>query len=263
MTRVFDSVGVIPSYYDGGVVTWAVSVGFTEPRPWTFRVEQSETPEGPWTPAGTYGDAVRGAAIPPTRTSKSMTLFFRVVLIPAGYTPTEYASDAASPYGTLGRADYILALEIMRREQLRMRMGAGVDVVLWSVSERGSACTVCRDPVTGDVTASDCPDCLGTGRVPPYFGPFQTFAEFSNSEASTVNGQAGTVQPADLSARLLCAIPLKRGDIIVKTAADKRYFVETSARVAEIRTTPVVQMCKVSEIINSDPTYRIGSAEGS
>ncbi len=260
VTRVFDSVGVFPSYHDGGFIAWDVSVGFTAPGDRTFRVDQAETPEGPWAPAGYYAADARSAAVPPIRTNKGMTLFFRVVLV---IGPAEYPSAAVSPYGALGRADYILSLEIMRREQLVMRAGTGVEVALWSVSERGAKCAVCRDPVTGDVTAADCPECLGTGRVPPYFGPFQTFAEFSNTAAATEQSPAGTVQPSEFSIRLLCSLPLKRGDIIIKNANDKRYFVASSARVAEVRTVPVVQVCKASEIPNSDPAYRIGSLGGS
>ena len=123
----------------------------------------------------------------------------------------------------------------------------------------GPKCTFCIDPVTGDVRDSHCRKCFGTGRYPAYFGPHRMMISFgTDSSHSMHNSNDGTHETKQLEALAIGNPVIKKGDVIIDVAQDKRYVVGISSIVSEVRRVPCLQRLGFEEAPLSDPVYRIG-----
>lgn len=163
------------------------------------------------------------------------------------------------PYGDLGRREFLICRDIMRREVLHARTLGGVKGAVYLVGTFGPKCEACVDPITGHVRDSACPECLGTGRLPPYHGPYETWWTVSPANHVTQLNQdgSGTIEPKAFQIRMIGVVQVKKNDIVVDVATDKRYYVDTVSVVTEIRRIPIVQSLAVHEAALSDPVYSI------
>ena len=188
---------------------------------------------------------------------KSDTLYFRVAMTtPVG----TYFSHAVQPYGDLKRREFLLAREVMRREALRAKVLSGVQCDVYISSTFGPRCRHCIDPVTGDVRDSHCRWCFGTGRYPAYFGPHRMMMSFSPDAAHHKDASNdGTHETRSFEAMAIGSPILKKGDVIVDVAQDKRYVIGTASVVAEVRRIPCLQQLGIEESPLSDSVYRIGA----
>lgn len=257
----FYAFRISPNYLGGFLYSWEMAGGFNDPAPWIFQVQKGPTENGPWEAISpevanviawhdSGGKNLYG---------KSNILYFRVTLRTPGKM---YFSHAVQPYGDLSRREYLLAREIIRRESLRARVLAGVECDVYIRSIFGPKCTYCIDPVTGDVRDSHCRKCLGTGRYPAYFGPHRMMLSFSPDVAhSKVNSNDGTHETRTFEALAIGNPVLKKGDVVIDRAQDKRYVVGVSSIVAEVRRVACLQKLGFDEAPLSDSIYRIGEPE--
>lgn len=254
----FYAFRISPSYLGGFLYSWEVSGGFGDPAPWVFRVQLGHTSEGPWrdiSPDIVNAIAWRGPG-GKMLYGKSNVLHFRVSMrTPSG----TYFSAPVQPYGDLPRREFLLAREIMRREFLRARVLAGVECDVYVRSTFGPKCTHCVDPVTGYVRDSHCRWCYGTGRDPAYFGPHPMMMSFSTDQIHNKEGSNdGTHETRVFEALAIGNPVLKKGDVIVDRAQDKRYVVGTNSVVSEVRRVACLQRVGFEEAPLSDAAYRIG-----
>ncbi len=257
----FRAFRISPSYVGGFLYSWEIGGGFNDPAPWEFEVQLGDTAEGPWQMISprlvnviAWQDAGKRFLY-----GKSDILYFRVVM----HTPNgTYFSQVIQPYGDLSRRDYLLAREIIRRESLRARVLAGTVCDLYIRSIFGPKCTFCIDPVTGDVRDSHCRKCLGTGRYPAYFGPHKMMFSFSPDAAHTkTNSPDGTHETRTFEAMAIGNPILKKGDVVIDRAQDKRYVIGMASVVSEVRRIPCLQRVGFDEAPLSDSIYRIGEEE--
>lgn len=252
-------VTIAPSYAMGFSYAWDISPAFYDSAPWTFFVEQAAGPVGPWTPISpALVNVYRWSETKPRVVNKDAVLYFRVRMI----TPKAiYVSDVIQPYGDLDKRAYLLVKDVMRREMLHARTLAGVQGQLWLVSTFGPRCNVCRDPITNNIRDNDCKSCFGTGRLPPYNGPYETWWTISpTTRTTTMAGDGtGTRQPRDFEIRMIGTPPLKKNDLVVDLRSDKRYYVDVVRVVAEVQRIPVVQSLGVREAPVSDVAYKLGT----
>lgn len=254
----FHAFRISPSYVGGFLYSWEISGGFNDRGPWRFVVQKGHTAEGPWENLSPVLENVIAWREEGGKhlVGKSNTLFFRVVLKTPDGT---YFSHPMQPYGDLPRREYLLAREIMRREALRARVLSGTECDLYIRSTFGPKCTFCIDPVTGDVRDSNCRKCFGTGRYPAYFGPHRMLLSFgTDSSHHKHNSNDGTHETKALEALAIGNPVIKKGDVIVDVAQDKRYVVGISSIVSEVRRVPCLQRLGFEEAPLSDPIYRIG-----
>lgn len=260
MTRQnpFSAFRISPSYVGGFLYSWSISGGFNDPAPWTFRVYKGPTNDGPWECMSP--DLVNVLAWHDeggkNLVGKSNTLYFCAEL---RTSCGMYFSEPIQPYGDLSRRDFLLAREIMRREALRARVLAGTVCDLYIRSTFGPKCPYCIDPVTGDVRDSNCRKCFGTGRYPAYFGPHRMLLSFSPDVAHTMsNSNDGTHETRTFEALAIGNPVMKKGDVIVDKAQDKRYVIGVASSVSEVRRITCLQKVGFEEAPLSDPIYRIG-----
>lgn len=256
------AVRILPNYIGGFLYSWEIDGAFDDPAPWTFTVQRAPMSEGPWediSPALTNIIAWRDTGGRHLY-GKANVLYFRVRL----KTPREtYFSHPVQPYGDLPRREYLLAREIIRRETLRARVLSGVECDVYIRATFGPKCTFCIDPATGEVRDDHCSKCLGTGRYPAYFGPHRMLLSFSPDAAHhTDNATDGTHEKRTFEALTIANPVLKKGDVIVDPARDKRYVVGIASIVAEVRRIPCLQKLGFDEAPLSDPIYRLGQEDG-
>ena len=257
MTNPIKRFTELPNYSIGSVFTWEVSGSLQDPAPWTFQVELAEGPGGPWSPIS--------PVLPFTsiwtekehrRAGKDQVFFYRLTLT----TPKAvYHSEVSTPYGDLGRREYLLARDIMRREVLHAKTLMGVQADLWMVSTWGPKCTVCLDPITGMITNTDCPQCFGTGHAVPYNGPYRFWITMCPTKRVTEMAADGTGlrQPVNEEIRAIGALMMKKNDLIVTLDDARHYYVDDTESIVELRTIPVVQRGTVREAPFTDIAYRI------
>lgn len=260
MADIFTKVTIVPSYAAGFIFVWDVSAGFVDPLPWKFTVEEAPTSEGPWealspelTNLFAFSDGKR--RIP----SKDPVLMFRVKLVTPKGT---YYSFERHPYGDLNRREQLIARDIMRREVLEQSGMTAVRVKAFIKATSGAKCTSCTDPITGGIASTNCRHCLGTGRLPPYHGPYElwgTFTPTSRNLELKPDG-VGLQQVYDWQVRLVGFPFLKDHDIVVDKVSDKRYIIDGVQHLMELRRVPVVQNVRVVELPTTDPIYRLTTA---
>jgi len=257
MTAPFKHIDIVPGYARGFSYRWDVAGSFSDPGPWTFHVESGPAVDGPWERISPALVNQYSWADTETRVvGKDAVLYFRVSLVTPKGT---YASHVMMPYGDLGRREYLIAREIMRKELLVAKQNNGVPVQLWTVSTYGPKCTHCIDPVSGNVTNSKCPFCFGTGRDPGYHGPYAAWGTFSSAKHTVQSSQSGSgvVAPADFSIRMIGSPQVKKNDVVIDVTQDKRYYVDLVDVTAELRRVPIVQVLTVHEAPVSDIAYRL------
>jgi len=256
MDQVITRLHVFPDYSDGFVFSWEINGSFNVRPPWIFHVEESSSPAGPWEDIS--GPVVDRFYFKDKRhglINKSAVLYFRVVLNVGDET---YFSSVLQPYGDLGKKDFLIAREVMRREVLHMKGMAGTAGRLFIRNTFGPSCTKCVDPITHEIRDSDCPVCMGTRKLNPYSGPFDAWMSFSQDANHEMQDDGlGTFEHKVFEVRLVANPVVKKNDIIVDTATDKRYYVNKATVAAEIRRIPLVQVLVVKEAPISDKIYEL------
>jgi len=247
---------ITPSYASGFAYNWELSGGFVDPVPWEFVVQQAPAPTGPWTSISPRTRMYRWAETVSRQINKDAVLYFRIQLVTPKGT---YVSNAVMPYGDLKKREYLIAQDIMRQEILHARTLAGTPGQIWLVSTFGPRCTVCVDPITGGVRDAHCKICFGTGRLPAYHGPYETWWTFSNPTKTTQMSPdgSGTLEPRTFTVRMIGTPSMKKNDLVVDSGTGKRYYVDNVQVVAEIRRIPIVQMLTVHEAPLSDVAYKV------
>lgn len=249
---------VYPGYAGGFSYSWSVAGDFNDSGPWFFTVQIGPTADGPWDDLSPELKNVVAWKEPGGRhlVGKSNTLYFRLRMrTPEGV----HVSQSVQPYGDIGKRDFLLAREIIRRECLRARVLAGVECDVYIKSTFGPKCPHCLDPVTGNIRNSHCRWCFGTGRFPAYFGPHRMMMSFSTDTAHTkASAQDGTHEDRMFEALAIGNPVLKKGDVIVDVGQDKRYVIGVASVVSEVRRIPCLQKLTFEEAPLSDPIYRIG-----
>ena len=250
-------VSIIPSYALGFTYIWDISDALEDTAPWKFVVEEAAGPVGPWKAASPV--LVNKYRFSETRRrliNKNEVLYFRIKMATPENT---YYSAVVTPYGDLARREYLIAKEVMRKEILHAQTLAGVRGQLWLVSTFGPKCISCRDSITGMIRDSSCPLCLGTGRVPPYNGPYETYWTVSPTTRTTQLAPDGTGarEPFQFEIRTVGTPASKKNDLVVDMNSGKRYYVDVVQVAAELQRIPVVQTLVVHEAPVSDIAYTL------
>lgn len=256
MDNAIARLDIFPSYDSGFLFTWEVSGDFNLAPPWTFHVEQAPSPSGDWIDiSGSVVDRFHFKEHGRNLINKSAVLYFRVVLEADG---RKYFSSVLQPYGDVGKRDFLIGREVMRKEVLHMKGMAGVACSLYSVATFGPPCPFCKDPITGDIRDADCKKCFGTGRLNPYNGPYDTWMSFSADQNHAKQDDGlGTMEQKVFQVRFVANPVAKKNDVIVDRGSDKRYYVNQASVIAEIRRIPLVQQLTISEAPVSDKAYKL------
>ena len=242
-------------------VWWQLEPGFNDPGPYVFQLQFGNTGlrDSPdWHNVGSpvldgyvaYDDAWRNSA-------SDLLTHYRVTLT----TDKDiYVSQAVSCFGELAERDWVLAREVLRKEQLRHKY-VSVSGFLLKPYRFGRPCRRCRDELTGEVIDSNCPICNGTSFEVGYHPPLamqcwdlsnQTISEHQDDQL-----KGTTRENAEVTARVIGFPTINRNDIWVNGDSDERWLVHEIEIAAAMRGVPLIYNIKMGLIPFSSPIYAI------
>ena len=249
------AVEILPYHGQGFIFRWELNDRFSAPPPYEYRVQMAPTPDGPWSNiSGPIVDMLYWADVRKP-VGKTTSRNYRVTLKDAnGRT---YASEPKLPCSDLGLREFLLAREILRKEELNARKFAGVLGQVWIEGEYGPLCPKCTDPITHVVRDSHCPVCHGTGRLKSHWGPFELWLQFSQKQGhgASHDEAGGTKDDKPFSVRAVGTPRLKKNDVLRDPKTGKMYYIQSVTNAAEIRRIPIVQQLTVSEAATTDQCY--------
>lgn len=242
-------------------VWWQLEPAFNDPGPRVFQLQFGNTglrDATDWRDVGApvvdgymaYDDTWRA-------TGSEMTTHYRVTLT----TDKDiYVSQAIGCSGELDARDWILAREVLRKEQLRHQY-VSVDGYLLKAYRFGRPCSRCRDQLTGEVLDSNCPICNGTSFEVGYHPalPLQCWdLSLQTIEEQIDNELKGTTRDnAEVQARVIGFPSISRHDIWVNGKSDERWFIHKIAVAAAIRGVPLVYNVTMGLVPFNNSIYAI------
>lgn len=249
------SVEILPYHGQGFVFSWHLNDDFSAPTPFEFYVQLAPSPAGPWhNISGPVVDSCYWADVRKP-VGKTTSRNYRIVMTDA--SGRRYASEPVVPCHDMSLEEFLLAREILRKEELNARRFAGIYGQVWLSAEYGFKCPSCLDPITGQVRDSHCSKCHGTGFYPSHYGPFDMWLQFSAEQGHGAEHDAvgGTKDDNHFAVRVIGSPRIKKNDVLRDPATGKMYYVWNVTNVAEIRRVPIVQQLQVSEAATTDQCY--------
>lgn len=241
-------------------VWWQLEKLFKEPGPYVFQLQFGRTGLRDATDWVDVGQPVTNGyfALDPAWREGGYTLMthYRVKLT----TPQNvYVSQAANAFGELTERDWLLAREIIRKEQLRHKL-ASIPGYLIKPMRYGVPCPRCRDELSSEVTDANCPVCNGTGFEVGYHPAqaMQCWDLSPQNEQSDVGEPKGTTRENPyVEARVIGFPALNKDDIWVNGSSDERWVVETIQVSAAIRGVPIVYQVRMGLVPFSNTIYSV------
>lgn len=246
----------------GCVVYWRMG---ETPSAALFTVEVSDAPNGTWL---AVGQTAGWWLVDPAANRDRQRTYYRVTAT-AGTKST--VGQPVQAGGGLSHRDWLLARNILRKEQLNMVKGVGgrrgklLKRRVW-----GDPCIACREFVTGSQTTPHCTSCYGTGIVGGYFPPVDFWAVSQpynkNYKVADTTGQESD---NSRSYRFIALPPLDPGDIWVDGSTGGRYEIGTAEKsiqvAAAIRGVPLVYLAQLDLVpdVNVIYDYPIDGVEDS
>lgn len=242
-------------------VQWELSRLFTDPGPHVFTLQGAHS--------STDNSTFSNIGLPVTNTyfaedsdkrifAQTQDFYYRVKL----QTPLRvYYSEIVSAFKNLKFRDYRLAREILRKEKLRHSKYTSLSGYLLKRKRYGERCTNCTDPLTEEVTNSNCSVCKGTGLVYGYFTPVPAYMELSlHQQREQLDNVQAVGMQKDMefkSCRMLGDPVPDSYDVFVDSGSDRRFIIHEIVSSAEIRGYPIATMMSVRQANFSDVIYTI------
>lgn len=209
---------------------WEIGNTSEDPYDYTFQVERSESPEGPWDPVSSeFSDRYMFRDINVNLQNRWRVYHYRIKITRKSDSSITY-SDLAQ---TTAQPD-LVALEVRRLETILLREFVGRRVWLFPRRSFGQRCPNCWDSRSGQRTTSQCVTCYDTGWARGYLDPIETWVQFDPTAKNTQNLQLAETQQQNSSARLTDFPPVKPKDIIVE-AENVRWRVERVSETQRLR----------------------------
>ena len=231
-------------------VFWEIEDFVGNVRQFDFYLRRSESGYGPWELlAGPFKDQYYFRDISTALLHKWRTLYYQLEVkdLVSG------ESAFFGPTAQLAEPD-LIALEIMRQEDVLFREHVGRRNWLFPVRTFGARCT-CFDRVSGRRTKANCLNCYDTGYLGGFLSPIECFVQVDPNANSPSNTTYGEQQVNTTSARLISFPPVKPKDILVE-AENKRWRVTTVATTQRLRAV-VHQELTLHEIPRGDVEYKL------
>lgn len=268
---------VTPLYPRAVFVQWKVTPDNAVTGTYSFSVERSGSPEGPWTQVATLQDSVSvtDSFETPDKTSDETNLlslqrsiYYRVtatdprntvaVSLPVDLDgliagDTKQQDRAPDPHR---RRQILLRRKILRDETVAFRALNGIQLKVLKRKHFGTRCTVCYDKLTRATVRSQCPICYGTSWVGGYFAPISTLGRLAPSPTQTSLTSEGKSDINTTQLTLLNYPKVERDDVIAELNGNTRWLVQQVAP-TELKRVVVHQRVFVVELPRGSPEYNL------
>ena len=226
---------------------------------YTFQVERSGGPEGPWEIlvsglVDTYFYVDADIQSPHNDSSMGMMSlerkpYYRVTATPGAL---ECIKD------TMGATDHRrqgIVFKLTRDADRYFRVGVGTEVSVFKRRRWGEKCPICTSS-TGQSTRAHCSNCFGTTFVGGYWNPVYTFAQRKPSPIQVQAMPQGTIESNVLQI-LMPAIPLVDvEDVLVFMRDNSRYEIK-SVTATTVHSMVIHQELVASELARSAREYNL------
>jgi hypothetical protein len=258
----FERVMVNHLFYGVTRIWWEMHSEFTDAAPYTFQLQASYTGNDTaldWVDIGTSAinpqymedDGNREPA------GKRLLTHYRLVLTTA---QAVYRSSPAPIWGILSKRDWLLAREIIRKEQLRHSMvsceGFMVRRMRYGVQDPNAV-----DPLTEEVIDSKNRSSWGTPYKVGYHPPVPFTMDVDNETITEYRGGADVTKhssrPTSFIARVIAFPEVAKEDFWVDEDTDQRYVIHDIKSIASWRGVPLVNQLEIRLAPHSDIIYRI------
>jgi hypothetical protein len=244
-------------------VTWDVDPQFSDPEPWTFQLQVSQSGVAvdggdDWVDVGPPSLNPPGYVLDDTQRlwGVAPTLQYRLILTTSRGS---YVSLPTGVFGTLRVRDWLTIQEIVRKEQLMLKAFVGVNGFLLKAKRYGTRCS-CVDLTTGEVRNSSDLNCFGTGWVGGFHPPVPlSFANLTNATADEHVDYAlrGVIRDVTIKGRMVATLPVVSRDAWIAVGSDERYYVHEVTEVASFSSVPVVLDVSLRLAPRSDVIYQV------
>jgi hypothetical protein len=211
-------------------VYWEIEDSSEDAWDYTFTVERSESPMGPFDQVSEpFSDKYNFRDSIVNLYSRWRQLWYRVKVTKKSdgvYDYTEAVTQEARPP--------LDALEVRRLELIAFREHIGRLVWIFPVRTFGQRCPDCYDKRTGNRRRSQCPTCFCTTYVRGYLDPIATYIQIDPSPKHAEPLQLGKTEQSNTSARTPYFPPIKPKDIIVE-AENRRWRIERVSTTQRLR----------------------------
>jgi len=229
---------------------WEIADTTEDVLDYTFAVERSESPGGPWDPISEpFRDRYmfRDTIVHPYERWRQY--WYRLKLTKVGGTP--YYTDAVKQ----GPAVSLDAAEMRRAVALVLKAGTGR--IAWVFPKRtfGQKCPSCWDELQQKTLVSKCETCYATGYARGFMDPIATRIQFDPSGKATSHGPTVKTQQQNTTVLVPHFPPLKPKDIIVE-AENRRWRVTEISASSRLRAT-VRQRVICHELPKSDIEFKL------
>ncbi len=243
-------------------IWWEMHDDFTDVAPYTFQLQASYTGNDTaldWTDIGISAvnpqymedDGNREPA------GKRLLTHYRLILTTARAV---YASNPAPIWGILNKKDWLVAREIIRKEQLRHSMvscdGFMVRRMRYGVQDPNAV-----DPLTEEVIDSGNRSSWGTAFKVGYHPPVPFTMDVDNESMNEYRGGADLAKhssrPARFVARVVAFPEVAKEDFWVDCNTDERWVIHEIKSIASWRGVPLISELQIALAPHSDIIYRI------
>ena len=241
-------------------VWWRLAPEFQEPGPYVFQLQTSK--------AGTDGatdwidvgvPAVNAGLLVDDQKrlyGQHLHTFYRIRLTTFRRV---HLSTPATVRGLLDEQHWSLAREIIRKEQLRAKLGAAREGLLLRRIRYGVP--VNRDPLTDEVLNSRNAADFGTGFKAGYFQAVQAqcwdVSPAQHPEKRQATQPPGQIRPVTASARILAFPPVDLEDVWVDARTDERWLIHPQRELANLQGVPLLVQIELRLAPFSHVIYRV------
>lgn len=232
-------------------VSWEIDDTNEDPLDYTFTIERSESPMGPFDQVTEpFSDRYFFRDSIVNLYSRWRQLWYRVKVTQKSSSEFEYSEPA-----TQGARPPLDALEVRRLELIAFREHIGRLVWVFPVRTFGQRCPDCYDKRSGNRRRSNCPTCFSTTYVRGYLDPIATYIQIDPSPKHQELLQIAKTEQSNTTARTPYFPPLKPKDIIVE-AENRRWRIERVSSTQRLRATLHHELV-LHEIPRADIEYTI------
>lgn len=268
---------LLPLFPNSVFLQWDL-VSPAESGTYTFQVDRSGSPAGPWTSVlgattGIYScvDAAptTGVEQPPVPApanaapnpqdfnllSMARALYYRVTVTPPSGSSNAVATISEVEPRLSGK-QRLLRRKMLRDASMAFKKLNGVEIAVLKRVRWGPRCPKCFDPYTKESVRGACSNCFGTGFFPAYYAPVVTLGRRGTRPSAKQITPQGATEYRPTQATLLDVPKVDPDDILVFLRDNKRFIVKTTIE-TELQNVGVHQKFEISEIARSSPEYRL------
>ena len=230
---------------------WEINDTNEDPLDYTFQVERSESPMGPFDPVSEqFSDKYEFRDSIVNLFHKWRSFWYRIRIV-----RKSDSEESVSEAVTQEARPELKALEVRRVELILFREHIGREAWLFPRRTFGQRCPHCYDKRTGNRRRSQCETCYDTSYVRGYLDPIVTYLQIDPSPKSIQLSQLNETHQSNTSARTPYFPPIKPRDIIVE-AENKRWRVKNVNTTQRLRAVLHHELV-LHEIPTSDIEYSI------